>query len=114
MHEFSIAQSLFELIEKFSVENQAAAVRSVKLRLGRLSGIEPHCLKQAFEVLKEGTIAREADLVMEIRDLKILCHHCGKESVLEDFVLICPPCGSTDLKVLDGEGMYLESLEIEK
>jgi hydrogenase nickel incorporation protein HypA/HybF len=35
------------------------------------------------------------------------------ESELEKNEFICPKCGSFDINVLDGEEMYLMSLELE-
>ena len=114
MHELSVAHSLLELIEEHSKANDASSVLSVKIQVGRLSGIEPELLESAFDVVKRDSVAHDAKLIMDVVDVRIRCNHCQKESVLEDFVFFCPECGATDVRVLEGEGMFLQSLEMEK
>jgi len=57
MHEFSIVQSLLNLIENYARENNASSVSKVVVQIGVLSGVEPHLLEIAFNTFKEGTIA---------------------------------------------------------
>lgn len=113
MHETSIIQDLLELIEKQAKENKAKAVVSVEVQIGRLSGVEPELLKSAFDVLKMTTIAKSSKFVMDVRDVKIKCKNCKQEKVLQEFIFICPDCCSIEVDVLEGEGMYLQSLELE-
>jgi hydrogenase nickel incorporation protein HypA/HybF len=114
MHEYSIIQSLFDLIEKHVADNRAKSVAKVKVRIGKLSGVEPHFLKIAFDTFKENTVARSAEFEMEIKDVLVRCEKCERESILEEFIFLCPLCESSQIKVLEGEEMYLDSLELEK
>jgi hydrogenase nickel incorporation protein HypA/HybF len=43
----------------------------------------------------------------------VKCRECNKESTLEKNEYTCPSCKSQNLEVLDGEEMYLMSLELE-
>lgn len=113
MHEFSVVQSLMELIERYAQENNARKVTKVVLSIGVLSGIEPHLLELAFNTFKEGTIAEEASLVVEIEKLKIRCQECGRESEKEELNLLCPLCGSLSAQIVAGQDMLLKSLELE-
>jgi hydrogenase nickel incorporation protein HypA/HybF len=70
MHEFSIVQSLLEVIEEEAKRHKAQKVLRVELLVGVLSGVEPHLLELAFNTFKEGTIAEEALLVVEIEKLR--------------------------------------------
>ena len=62
MHELSIVQSLVALCEKNAAVGGAKEVVRIEVRIGRLSGIEPHYLQSAFEVYKAGTICENAEL----------------------------------------------------
>ena len=113
MHEFSVVQSLLGLIERYANENGARSVTKVVVQIGVLSGVEPHLLELAFNTFKEGTIAQDAELVMEIEPLKLACLDCGREFVKEELSAVCPGCGSSNTEITGGKDMYLKSLEME-
>ena len=113
MHEFSVVQSLMGLIEENARQNNAKSVSKVVVKIGKMSGIEPHLLKIAFDTFKEKTICENAELEMVIQDVVAFCEDCGEEFVVEENRFVCPDCGGFNLKVLDGEDMYLMSLEME-
>ncbi len=43
-----------------------------------------------------------------------LCRDCGEETRLEGFPLQCQACGGFDLEILQGEELFVESLEMEE
>ena len=55
MHELSIIASLFEVLEEKAREARALRITSVKLRVGRLSGVVPELLESAFDAYGKGT-----------------------------------------------------------
>ncbi|MDD3323842.1 MAG: hydrogenase maturation nickel metallochaperone HypA [Sulfurospirillaceae bacterium] len=113
MHEFSIVSSLLEMCEKNAKQNDAKKITKVEVKIGKLSGVEPHLLKTAFETFKEKTICDGAEFVMHIQDLVIRCNTCNSESTLEKNEFCCPTCKGNDVSVIDGEEMYLMRLEME-
>ncbi|SNZ15733.1 hydrogenase maturation nickel metallochaperone HypA [Hydrogenobacter hydrogenophilus] len=113
MHEFSVVQSLMELIEKYAEENRAKKVLKVVVSIGALSGIEPHLLELAFNTFKEGTIAESALLVIEKEKLKVKCQECGAEDEKDELNALCPFCGSLNTEIISGQEMLLKSLELE-
>lgn len=113
MHEYSIVSSLIESCQKHADENNAKKVTKVAVKIGVLSGVEPRLLSEAFEAFKEGSVCDGAEFVMDIQKVKIRCNACGYECELQTNEFLCPRCGSGDLEVLDGEDMYLMSLEME-
>jgi hydrogenase nickel incorporation protein HypA/HybF len=113
MHEYSIVQSLLESCEEHAKANDASKVTKVVVKIGVLSGVEPDLLKTAFDTFKEQTVCDKADFVMNIQKVQILCHDCSTTSILDKNEFSCPNCQSVNVKVEDGEDMYLMSLEIE-
>ncbi|WP_457625248.1 hydrogenase/urease nickel incorporation protein HypA [Persephonella sp.] len=113
MHEFSVVQSLIGLIEKNAKQNNAKSVSKVVVKIGKMSGIEPHLLKIAFDTFKEKTICENAQLEMIIQDVIAKCEDCGKEFTVKDYRFICPECEGFNLRITDGEDMYLMSLEMD-
>jgi len=113
MHEYSIVQSLIDSCEEHARKNNAKKVTKVVVKIGILSGVEPQLLREAYEMFRLGTICHEAELVLNLQKVKVHCNVCGAEEELAQNEFICPKCGSFDIKVLDGEEMYLMSLELE-
>jgi len=114
MHEYSIVDSLLELADKHAKENNANKVTKLEIKIGVLSGVEPELLKTAFDTFKEGTICEEAEFIMKIQPVIIRCKDCNQESTLQKDEYLCPKCNSTNLTIIDGEDMYLMSLELEQ
>ncbi len=113
MHEYSVVQALMEKIETIARDNQAKAISKVVVKIGVMSGIEPHLFEIAFETFKEKTLCHEATFVMHIQPLIIVCNSCHQESELAQHHYICPACHSTKLEVIDGEDMLLMRLEMD-
>lgn len=113
MHEFVIAQSLFEIIEKEVLPYAGARVIKVNLRIGRLSGVMPDALRFAFEALSTGGIAEGASLVIEEVPLSIKCNQCGRVHIVDDPFMICPHCEGTDVEMIAGRELEIRNMEIE-
>ncbi len=113
MHEFSIVQSLLDLCEDNAKKNGAKKVLKVSIKVGKLSGVEPELLKTAFETFKLDTICDEALLEMSVQDVVIECRNCNQKSTLMNLEGCCPNCESEDISIIDGNEMYLMSLEME-
>jgi hydrogenase nickel incorporation protein HypA/HybF len=113
MHELSIVQSLFGLLEKHVKENQAQKVVRVVVKIGRLSGIEPDLLKVAFDTFKSNTVAQDAELCLEVPDIVFHCNHCKKNFISQVLVFQCPLCDNNgDINIVEGDEMVLQSLEL--
>lgn len=113
MHEYSIVQALLEQCESHAKANSATRITKVVTKIGKLSGVEPHLLQTAFETFKEKSVCDGAEFVMDLQDLKLHCNRCHKESEHSEVRYQCLHCESTDVTVIDGEDMYLMSLEME-
>ena len=113
MHEYSVVQSLIESCEEHASSNNAKKVTKVVVKIGVMSGIEPHLLKEAFELFKEDTICDGCEFIMNIQKVKIECMACGNTQELEKNEYCCPTCQAIEIKILDGEDMFLMQLELE-
>ena len=114
MHEFAICQDMLTQIESIAAEEQAAAVDMVTVRIGPLSGIEAHLLKQAFPLAAAGTVAEKAELVIEALPIRVKCQICNAETEAKANRLICGECGDYHTQLLSGDEMLLASVELLK
>jgi hydrogenase nickel incorporation protein HypA/HybF len=113
MHEYSIVQSLLDSCEDNAKVNDATKVTKVVIKIGVMSGVEPDLLQTAFDTFKESTICEDCELIINIQPIVIECNDCKKESTLKKNEYHCSYCQSINIKVLDGEEMYLMQLELE-
>lgn len=65
MHELSIAQSILVIVRQHLPEDRNREVKSVKLKVGNLSGIVPESLQFCFQMASEGTEMQGARLEIE-------------------------------------------------
>ena len=113
MHEFSIVNALLEMCEKNAEANKATIITRVEVKIGKISGVEPHLLQTAFDTFKEKTVCVGAEIVIHVQDVVIECLTCKAQSVITNYELICATCKGNDVRVIDGEEMLLMRLEME-
>lgn len=114
MHELSIALEILDIVEREAVKHGAAVVKQVNLRIGDLSGVETESLAFSFEAVKgEKELTRETVLNIERLPVKIWCNPCGREFDRAGPLVMCPRCESFDTKLLQGEEMEIEDIEID-
>ncbi len=114
MHELAICQSLIDQVEVIALERKAQSVTTIVIGMGPLSGVEAQLLKNAYPIASAGTIAEEAELVIEHLPIKVKCTQCGSESDALPNKLICKQCGDWRTTLISGDEMMLMSVELEK
>lgn len=107
-------------------------VTEIKIKMGDLQQIETDILEFALSQIKHGKL-KEAKFIIESVPAKLKCKACGhtwtfdgkkldKESreavhfvpeIAHTFIK-CPKCGSPDFEILEGRGVWLESVGGEK
>jgi len=113
MHEYSIVQALLQQCEHHAEANDAQKVTKVVIKIGVLSGVEPHLLQTAFDTFKEDTVCAGAILEIIHQKVVIHCHDCKEDFTIEKHEYACPSCGGSSVKIVDGEELLLMQLEME-
>jgi hydrogenase nickel incorporation protein HypA/HybF len=110
LHELAIADSMVRIAGRHAAGRR---VTKVYLKVGHLRQVVPSALAFSFELVAQGTPLEGAELEMEEVPVTGKCRGCGAESQPAEFPLQCASCGAFDLEVLQGEELYVESLELE-
>ena len=113
MHEYSIVQALLNQCEEIAKENDAKKIVKVITKIGVMSGVEIHLFQTAFDTFKEKTLCEDAELIIHEQKVKLHCNSCEAEFEIDGLNYICKACDSLNVSVIDGEDMYLMSLEME-
>ena len=114
MHELAICQSLMEQVESIAQERDARSVTSIVIGMGPLAGVEVQLLKNAYPIASAGTVAQDAELVIEHLPIKVRCTQCGSESDALPNKLSCKQCGDWRTTLISGDELMLMSVELEK
>ena len=113
MHELSVCLSLLEEVKRIARQNGAGSVTRIIVKIGPLSGVEPDLLRNAYPLAAAGTVAEDAELDIEIAGIIVSCSQCGGESPATANKLLCAHCGDFRTKLVSGDEMVLQSLELD-
>lgn len=108
MHELSITQSVVDVV----CENaRGRPVRSVRIEVGRISGVVVESLEFCFELVAAGTLVEGARLEFDQPDGRAHCRECSSDFTVDDLILLCP-CGSTCVEITAGRDLRIMSMEV--
>jgi hydrogenase nickel incorporation protein HypA/HybF len=126
MHELSISSAV---VETALAHAGGRRVSTVNVRVGRLRQVVPESLAFYFGIVSRDTDCEDASLELELIDALMGCDCCGQEwdpappaepaihSGLESMSLLpqfrCPACEGVGARVLRGEELEVESIEVE-
>ena len=112
MHELSLCDDLLGQVVVIAAQNNAKSVESITVQIGALSGVEPTLLESAFTLVRAGTIAEQAQLIMQTSPVTVLCHKCGSHSEVAANRLLCNACQSHETTLLSGDELILASVAL--
>jgi hydrogenase nickel incorporation protein HypA/HybF len=111
MHELAIATEVIALVQGEMARRNLDRVTAIGLRIGALSAVNPDALSFGFGAAARDTPLASAQLNIEWIPVDGVCRLCLRECAIEEYVFICPFCGSTDLELVRGEELDLVYVE---
>src|SRR5512143_2289567 len=99
MHELGIAQNILEIVQQAVPKEQTAAVRTVRIRVGPLSGVVPDSLEFCFQAIVHETEMQKASLAIEQLPAVFNCKKCAYRFQTKDLEFFCQSCGASDLEL---------------
>ena len=111
MHEMAIAEGILNIAFDYAKQNNSQKVNRITLKIGEMSGVEMEALNLSFDVLTKGTIAENAELVINKIPIVGQCNKCGKEFHVEHYNFFCPECDGV-LILKSGRELQVESLDL--
>jgi hydrogenase nickel incorporation protein HypA/HybF len=113
MHELSIAMSIVEMAEEESERRGNVQVLSVRLRLGRLSGVVKEALLSSYEMACENTALEGSQLVIEEIPVEVFCPKCQAARRIHSIQwFCCPKCFTPTTEIVHGKELEVVGLEI--
>jgi len=121
MHEYSVASELVSaLLPK--AEDVEGRIVAVFLKKGELRILSDTALRNAFEIVAEGTRLAGARLEIELIPVRVTCPACGYSGPVERVsdpafhfavpILSCPSC-SEEVEIQAGRELYVDRLSVQ-
>lgn len=110
MHEMSIAEGIMEIVERTARTNHIARVKSVRVAVGELAGVDIDALQFAWTSVRRGGPANDAPLLIDRPAGQAWCMDCCKTVPLKRYGDPCPLCGGFKLTATGGTEMRVVDL----
>lgn len=112
MHELSISAAMLRQVADVMALHGAAGVAKITLKLGPLCGVEPVLLQAAYKRMRADTVIACADLNIIDVPVRVFCEECVAESEAAPNRLACPACGSCGTRLVSGDEMLIEAVDL--
>ena len=112
MHELSIVMSIIETVQEELIKHDAAAVETIELDIGSLSGIEMQAFDFAWNCGIEQTILKNAKRVINRIKGMGLCKTCNVHFPMQHVYDACPVCKKYGAEIIRGKELRIQSLTL--
>ncbi len=112
MHELAICEGIMQVIEDQAIAQNFKEVKTVRLELGPMAGVELDALRFSYEVVTRGTIADSSKLEVIQLPVKAWCMPCAKPVEVKQRFEACPLCGSYQVQITGGDEMRIKDMEV--
>ena len=115
MHEVSLVRNIFRTLENEFSEDELGKIKTVNLKVGVLSNIEPILMQNAFEAVTatDSPQYRDIKLAIETLPIEIFCEDCDKKSGIENYKFVCSHCGKPNNNIVQGMELLISNVEFE-
>lgn len=113
MHEMSLCAGIIEILEQQARVQNYTRVKTVRLEIGELAGVEVEALRFGFDVTTRGTLADGAVLEMIRLPGLAWCLTCQCTVEAHHRFDPCPGCGGYQLQITAGEEFRIKELEVD-
>lgn len=105
---------ILDILREEMKKNGVAKLKSLRVRVGEMTAVEPGALEFCFETCITDTPLAGAILDIETVPLAGKCSGCGETFRLEHyFTTPCPSCGGKASEVVSGRELEIVSMEVE-
>ena len=129
MHEWALAEAILTSAKELAEKEKLREVTEVTIRIGELQQVEPSILRFALSEMKRDIFEKAKFRILRAKTT-LKCRVCGTtwqfnikkldEQTAEAIHFVpevahtyikCQKCGSRDFEILNGRGVWLESVK---
>lgn len=115
MHEMGLVRPLVDTVLEHCEEANAVEVLSVQISIGEYVDVIEHFIPQLFRFLARGTIAENAEVIVERVPGYAACNTCNNIfslDVKDKSTWHCPRCGERNYRMFSGREFRIDAMEI--
>jgi hydrogenase nickel incorporation protein HypA/HybF len=109
----ALAESVLGIIEDYAQRESFRRVKTVRLEIGRMAGVELEAMRFCFDAVTRGSVAERATLDIVVVPGSGWCMKCSEPVELAELYGECPRCGSSQVQVTSGTQMRVKELEVD-
>jgi len=113
MHELAVTQSILDISLRHAKEAGAKKITGINLVIGEFASIVDDSVQFYWEMLADGTIAKDAQLHFERIAGEMTCTNCKFSFHPKDADFACPNCKSQFVKITKGDEFRVDSIDVE-
>jgi hydrogenase nickel incorporation protein HypA/HybF len=114
MHEMAVTESILRITLEHAGRANASRVSAITIKIGQLSSLVDDSIRFYWDLIAADTIAEKAELRFERVPARALCLDCATEFALAKDSFTCPKCRSERFRIVAGDEMIVESIEVER
>jgi hydrogenase nickel incorporation protein HypA/HybF len=113
MHEMVITESVLKTALEHAGSAGASRITDIHLVVGQLSTFVDDSIQFYWDIISQGTLAEGAQLHFRRVPAELLCLECEAHYTLPGDDLACPECGGTQVRIVAGDELNLEAIDVE-
>lgn len=110
MHELSLANSVFDLIDQECNRIKKWDLKEVEIEIGELAGVEQETFRFCLESIKKKSRFPEVTFIFIDTPAKASCFNCGEVFLAHHRFPQCPQCQSAQVGLINGLEFKVKSL----
>ncbi|MEO1260966.1 MAG: hydrogenase maturation nickel metallochaperone HypA [Bacteroidota bacterium] len=111
MHEASLVQNIFDILESRFSPAELETLESIDLKVGLLSNVQPILMETAFSAVTGALNKyRDVQLNMESVPIEIYCSGCNAHSTIHNYTFVCAHCGQPNNNVVKGMELLIDQV----
>ena len=108
MHEISLVRTIFNTLEHEFTAEELENMKSIDLKVGLLSNIEPQLMQNAFEAVTTTEDKHQnVQLNIELVPIEIHCDLCGHDTLVQQYRFLCDNCGRPSNNIIRGTELLI-------
>lgn len=113
MHELPVAESILDIALRHAQQAGAQRITAVQLVIGDLSSFIDESIQFYWDMISQDTLAQGAQLRFRRVPARVECRDCGRQFSPGKTITPCPHCASARLRVVEGDQLLVEAIEVE-
>jgi hydrogenase nickel incorporation protein HypA/HybF len=109
MHELGMCEAVLDAVERRA---DGRRVTGLRVHVGALNRVVEPAFVMSFSLVATGTVAENAEIDLIIDPAQFRCDDCDVLHESGDVMEACTQCGGTDLELVSGDQILLESISV--